>query len=162
MTPREARHEIVIPARMRWETQWCAASIHNISSRGAMLRTSTPPSPGTYVEVQLSSALLVGRTVWANGRSCGIRLQDRLDLAALLGRRAGPRLVAQTAPAPALRKSSRDSAGALLARAERSRRLGAFAQFVIVVGVGACAAGSVGWEAYKVLSAPLAIVGKQP
>jgi hypothetical protein len=34
-------------------------------------------------------------------------------------------------------------------------------QFVIVVAVGVCAAGSLGWEVYKVLSAPMvAVEGK--
>ena len=33
----------MLPARVRWDGRWVAASIRNISSRGLMLRTGTPP-----------------------------------------------------------------------------------------------------------------------
>jgi hypothetical protein len=159
MIQREDRYDIVMPARIRWEKQWCAASVRNISRRGAMLRTVKPPPPGTYVDLELPYGIVTARSMWASGQSCGLRLQDQLDVAAILksrGRRGGLVRPAPVAADPKPRTSRAD----LRAEAERSRRRSASMQFAIVLAVGGCVAVSVAWEVYKALSAPLAAIGK--
>jgi hypothetical protein len=161
MIQREERHAVLIPARMRWEGRWTAASIRNVSSKGMMVRTEAPPSPGTYVEMQLPSGVVAARTVWTMNQACGLKLQDRLDIGAILGKRsasvAGSGMRHSGAPRPRREPTPAE----LRARSERNQQLSSLMQFVIVVAVGVCAAGSLGWEVYKVLSAPMvAVEGK--
>ena len=160
MTPREPRYETVLPAKIRWDARWLPSTIRNVSTRGLMLRMPGPPPPGTYVEVQTPVGVLVARAMWTLNQSCGLRLQDRLDVQAILsGRNSTPRATSTAKPASvwAPRRQHID----IGARAERSKRLGALMQFTIVVGVGSCAAGSIAWEVYKTMSAPLTAIGKQ-
>ena len=157
MKQREQRHQVLIPARVRWDGRWVAASIRNISSRGLMLRTQLPPPPGTYVEIQLGSGAIAARSVWTFDQACGLRSQDKLDVNALRGSRAGPvepRMSAAAAEArsqirrPVVRNAQEQAA--------RSERLSSLMQFFTVVAVGVGAASSIAYEAYQILSVPVA------
>ncbi len=161
MIEREKRYPIVIPARIRWNGRWVAASIRDISTKGVMLRAESPPSPGTYVEIQLASGVLVGRAIWCQDRSCGLRLQSRLDVAALLGTRGDTDAVATDAATASASPRLRTERARLRAKAERSRQIGSIMQFAIVAVVGVSAAGTIGWEVYKTLSVPMAAIGRQ-
>jgi hypothetical protein len=153
MKSREPRHRVLIQARLRWEGRWVAASVGNVSSRGLMLRTASPPPAGTHVEIQLPIGTVVARSMWTNQQSCGLRSQNVLDVAALRGTRRGEAEVKAAAVASDYAKLRRSGVG-LRERAERSKRLSSLVQFVTVVAVSVCAAGSLGWEVYNILSAP--------
>ena len=62
--PREERITVLIPSRMRVESQWCDVVIHNVSSRGLMAGCDTPPAVGSYVEIRRGTIVnsLVRRT----------------------------------------------------------------------------------------------------
>ena len=158
MKQREQRHQVVIPARVRWEGRWVPASIRNISSKGLMLRTTVPPPTGTYVEIQLGSGAITARSMWTLDQFCGLRSQDRLDVMALRGSRGSKAdasaAAVRSAPSPMRRPTGRNAQE----QAELSKRLSALVQFVTVVAVGVGAAGSLGWEVYQILSAPMAAI----
>lgn len=160
MQKREERHQVQIPARLRWDGKWFAASIRNISSRGMMLRTPTPPPPGTYVEVQMNAGAVAARSVWTFDQACGLRTQDRLDVNALRGSRAGGSAIARTSPRIAEARSaiSRPITRSAEEQAERSRRAAALFQFLTLVAAGMTAASSLAYEAYRILSAPVAMI----
>ena len=157
MRQREQRHPVLIPARVRWDGRWVAASIRNISSRGMMLRTGTPPPPGTYVEIQLNAGAITARSMWTFDQACGLRTQDRIDVNALKGTRgAAPDLKASAAVAEARSQIRRPVARSAQEVEARSQRLSSLFQFFTIVAVGLSAAGSVAWEAYQILSVPVA------
>ena len=83
MKKREPRTNTSIPARMRLDDQWTDVRIMNLSLHGMMLRIANPPSRGSYIEVRKSSAVIVGRVVWAKDGRCGVRAQDVIDMSAL-------------------------------------------------------------------------------
>lgn len=150
MKAREQRVSVLIPARVRWGGSWSTASIRNISSRGMMLRIAVPPSPGTYVEVQLNGRIITARAVWSADQSCGLQTQDKLDIGALGGTRAAAS--PSTAPARPVRAPARLSSADAIAQSRRRSSLMQYATFAVV---GLAAASSLGWEVYQTLSAPM-------
>ncbi|RZM26822.1 MAG: PilZ domain-containing protein, partial [Sphingomonas sp.] len=62
--PREERITVLIPSRMRLESQWHDLVIHNVSSRGLMAGCDSPPAVGSYVEIRRGTIVIVGRVQW--------------------------------------------------------------------------------------------------
>lgn len=120
-----------------------------------MLRTAAPPKPGTYVEIQLGSGVVAARAMWVADQSCGLRSQDKLNVAALRGTRAGAASEAKAPAAPVQRPRASVSAHE---RAERSRQLSSLTQYATLAVVGMAAALSLGWEVFQVLSAPVNVI----
>jgi len=116
-----------------------------------MLRIPIPPSPGTYVEIQLNDNVITARTVWAAEQSCGVQTQAKIDMGAIRGTRdaapTGGASPARVARAPVRLSSADDIA--------RSRRNSSLMQYLTFVLVGTAAASSLGWEVYQTLSAPM-------
>lgn len=81
---REERQALVLAARMLVEQGWQDVHICNVSSRGMMLRSASPPQRGTYVEIRHNQVCVVGRVVWAKGSAFGINSQDKIDIQGLL------------------------------------------------------------------------------
>lgn len=148
--PREPRQKVVIPARMRVGNSYSDVCIRDISSRGMMLQAASPPSPGTYIEILRAAHTVVARVIWSGDRRFGIRAQDRMDIAAIVGaststgrasgqeRRARERPVNQTVEQ----------------QAERSRRAARGFQFALLAAAGLIAAGLLGTATYEVLASP--------
>lgn len=130
MKPRELRRNVLVKARMRSGQQWSDIHIRNISSRGLMLHMATPPRPGTVIEIRRAAQVIIGRTVWTTGMSCGIRTQDRIDIGAMLSDQPDGEL-------PPERRC--DPVRLAVARHERSRALGSWMQFSALVGGAATA-----------------------
>ena len=82
--PREERLPLVLPARLRADKGWRDVTVCNVSSRGMMLRCSTPPARNTFIEVRHESLCFVGRVIWSSGSQFGIRTQDKIDCFRLL------------------------------------------------------------------------------
>ncbi|WP_235528305.1 PilZ domain-containing protein [Sphingomonas sp. Leaf231] len=160
LRPREERITVLIPSRMRLESQWLDVVIHNVSSRGLMAGCDAPPAIGSYVEIRRGSIVIVGRVQWNKARFFGIRTQDRLSVRALIDE---PRLAGRpprsndndSNPAAERRADRRLAHEASMARqVERSRGFASAFQFVILVLVGLTLAGIAAHSVYGMLSAP--------
>lgn len=81
---REERYALILAARMRAEQGWRDVRICNVSSRGMMLRSASPPPRGTYVEIRYQQICVVGRVVWTKGTAFGVHSQDTIDIRVLL------------------------------------------------------------------------------
>jgi hypothetical protein len=134
---REPRKKVNIPARMRLGSEWADICIRNMSSRGLMATTAAQVKSGSYVEIRRGTIMIVGRVVWVYGASFGLRTQEQLDLAAVVGEprlNARPRAACAEAEAAERRSEGRRSAAEDIVRqAERSRRFANTFQFVALV-----------------------------
>ncbi|MDR6788091.1 hypothetical protein J2Y58_001449 [Sphingomonas sp. BE138] len=157
--PREERITVLIPSRMRVESQWCDVVIHNVSSRGLMAGCDTPPAVGSYVEIRRGTIVIVGRVQWNKGRFFGMRSQDRLSVKALIDE---PRLASRPARSNDSGNAEQDRRAerrlaheAQMARqVERSRSFASMFQFLVLVLVGLTLAGIAAHSVYGMLSAP--------
>jgi hypothetical protein len=159
--PREARLAVRLPSRIRIGSGWADACIHNISSRGMMLQSVTPPKPGSYIEVRRGSNIIVGRVIWRRDGFFGIRTQQPIDVRALS---APPEANVSTSPdqnAAALerRSTQRLSEEARLARrAGQSSQFSRIFQFGMMVAAGFLASAIIAREIYVVLSTPANLI----
>lgn len=159
MKAREKRRKVIIPARMRNEDGWVDAIIHNLSSQGLGLRSSSAPERGAYIEIFRLHYKLIGRVVWRNGDNFGVRLQDKVSVEDFIaaqprprngeedqrGERRGATRDAITPPAPSIEE-----------RLERSRQISRMMNFgalLAAVCVGA-------WFLFSGVSAALAPLQK--
>ncbi|QOT71563.1 PilZ domain-containing protein [Sphingobium fuliginis] len=156
--PRETRHPVLIPARMRLGESWVEAVIHNLSSGGALVASDETPERGTYVEIRRGRLTIIGRVVWRKDRFFGIQAQGRLDIAAIINE---PRLASRPRSANdpessyERRAQPRADADARIARQlENSRRWSAAFQFGVFVVLALIAAGFAANELYQILSRP--------
>ncbi|MCW3838061.1 PilZ domain-containing protein [Sphingomonas canadensis] len=118
MHQREPRRPVRIAAATRYDRNRPFATISNVSSRGMELRSATPPAPGTYLEIRSPAASFAARTVWSRGEAFGVRLQERIDVAALVEGR--PQQRNDTASIPDEAAAARQNAR----REEMDERLG--------------------------------------
>ena len=159
LKPREDRRKTFLRARMRSDRGWSDVTIANVSSRGLMLQCVTTLDRNSFVEVRHRDVTIVGRIVWVGGTRCGLRTQDRIDLAGLLSqgpakprqpgeeRRAAPR-------APALHRKRPASE-----TADASRRFARLFDWTIMVLAAGAAGAFMAQSAWSVLDAPLAMAG---
>jgi len=155
LKPREDRRPVSVPARLRSEAGWSDVTIGNVSSRGLMLRCVAPPPQRAYIEVRHQGQCIVGQIVWISGPRCGVRTQDRIDVAGLLsqgGRRtvqpANDRRVS-TRPIEAPRQRSPEE------RAEASRRSARLFDFAVLAAAATGAAALAASLMFDAFSAPL-------
>lgn len=157
--PRDPRVAVLLPSRMRVGALWVEACIHNVSSRGLLVASDEVPKPGTYVEIRRGRNIMIGRAVWAKGRLFGVRMQDRIDLAALKqdpARAGGRREVDDPAEQVERRRDDRFKHDAAIARKlERHRALSRLMQFGLVVFGTVAASAIVATAVYSALEAPL-------
>lgn len=152
---REQRRNVLIQARMRRDGAWADVRIRNISSRGLLIQSDTPPPRGTYVEIFRARHTIVARVVWSKDRQFGIQTQDRLDVGAII---ADP---AQTPSAPIAPSKDRRAdprqltAAHVAERLERSRRISAVLEFGCIFACGVAAAVITMAAVYETLSQPL-------
>ena len=148
---REPRRTVFVPARMRVGSAWSDVCIRNVSSRGMMLQSDSPPPRGSYVEVRRGTQVVIGRAVWVGGRALGVRTQDRVPIEAIVNE---PRRTA--APSEGERRADRDRTAAVDAakRAARSQRFASAFQFAVIAVAGLGAAGLAATKVYEVLSRP--------
>lgn len=80
----DARSPVAINAVLVSETRTADACIRNISSRGVMLVASAELHRGELVELRRGGQILAGTVKWRRGGMIGLRLIDRIDVAAFL------------------------------------------------------------------------------
>lgn len=158
MKPREKRRKVVIPARMRNESGWVDAIIHNLSSQGLGLRSAAAPDRGAYIEIFRLHYKLIGRVVWRNGDSFGVRLQDRVNVEDFIA--AQPRSRDGQSGERERRSAAREAitlpAPSIEERLERSRQMARMMNFgalLAAIAVGA-------WLLFSGVSAALAPLQK--
>ncbi len=150
---RDPRVKVFLPSRMRVNSAWADACIHNVSARGMLVTSDAAPEPGDYIEIRRGRNVIIGRAVWRKNQFFGVRTQDRIDLGALQTAPAQ----AGGSPAPGIERRSEDRfrQDAVVARTmERNRALSRLFQFgflALAVGVAAVMVAS---TVYDVLSTP--------
>ncbi|WBO23845.1 PilZ domain-containing protein [Sphingomonas abietis] len=157
--PRETRRPVHIPSRMRSGAEWMDVCIRNVSSRGLLVESESPPAPGTYVDLRRGSQIVIGRVVWRNDRLFGVRAQDRIEIDALIKepRLARPAAKLETTANPERRSKSRaDTDQNVARRLERSRQLSSAIQFALIAVAGISASAIIAAEVYNLLKHPIA------
>lgn len=143
---REARHPVMIRGRMRAGGTPEDVCVRNVSNNGMLLQAHRAPEAGTYVEVQLSDEIVVGRVVWSHDRRFGVRTRDRLPLWRLLGRK-------KPEPGPDT-PARRAAAGTAVARHRSDARAwGRVFEFLVLACVASGAAAAMAYAGYAALSA---------
>ncbi len=156
---RDQRQPVILNARLRTPEGWSDITIGNLSPRGLMAKCSSPPEKGAFVELRCGTHCVVGHVRWTQGQRFGLRSQDRIDIAALLGEQGkGPKptgVERRSAPREGL-------TSALLSKAipdeARSRNLARLFDWSVLALVGIAGAGLVVSQVNAVFSAPMAQV----
>ena len=158
MKKREERHRVLIQARMRDDDGWSDVLIQNVSSHGMMMRTATPPRPGSYIEVRKAAMVIVARAVWVRDQFFGVRAQDRIALEELFDQANQQMSAAMglTGAKGDRRKQTRTESAA--EKAERSRRFATVFQFGALAIVAGVAALLIAQGVAAVLDTPVAAI----
>jgi len=155
---REARQKVMVTARMRVDREWVDITILNVSSRGLLARTATPPTGRSYVEIRRGTEVaIIGRTVWRNGQHFGVRTQDRIDITQLVTstRARAPQAGAQPA---AERRTAPRAPDSVATRLDRSRRFAAAFQYVALAAAALAGAAMILSTVQETLVATLSTV----
>jgi len=96
--PRENRHKVVLPARMRAGAGQVDVCIRDISTRGMLIQAGAPPARGTYVEILRPACSVTGRVVWSKHHKFGIETRGKISIARVIERRAVSREGGGTPP----------------------------------------------------------------
>ena len=128
--------------------------LRNVSTRGACIVASIPPTAGTIIELTGPFAPIVGRVKWAGEHRFGVEVQGQIDVAALVTLN-GSGVPRSFVPAP----GTRPMAKAIVPRPKlESRHVGNFLQFGFVAFLAGCAATFMAQVAYETLSQPSAAI----
>lgn len=161
--PREERITVLIPSRMRVGSAWADVVIHNVSSRGLMGGSDSPPAPGSYIEIRRGTIVIVGRVMWGKGRFFGVRTQDRISVKSLIDE---PRLASRPQAKKDDAKGDRRAENRLahearMARSvERSRAFASMFQYLAIVATIIAAVGLGGSILYGALNDQVAVVSE--
>jgi hypothetical protein len=149
--PREWRRRVLIPAHIRVGLRWKEAWILNLSSRGMLIRSLDPLTPGSTIELRRSDRLIRASVVWRHGTCAGLRSEERLIVAQILSD-SGEAVAAPWSPEIASAQTQ-----APPARAD-SRVRGRLLQFAGTAALALVLAVSVVSIAEQALARPLAVV----
>jgi hypothetical protein len=154
---REPRQEVRVSARIKTDEGWGDAQILNISSRGAMAASLSPPSRGTYVEIRRGTYSIVGRVMWRSGGRFGLMAQDQIEVSALTAVKPPSSVIGERRSAA--RPIERPRALSISEREEASRRFAKMFDWVAIAAVAVGAAVFIGQTVETVLSKPMQSVG---
>ncbi len=70
------RTSMLVAAVLRTGTQALAIRIRNMSATGALIEGAALPLPGSRVELVRGTLRAGGQVAWADGRRCGVALDD--------------------------------------------------------------------------------------
>jgi hypothetical protein len=124
-----------------------------------LIQAGAPPPRGTYVEILRPGCSVTGRVVWAKHHKFGIEARDKIRIAMVLERRAGPRATGGMPPlnqgAGPVRLSPRADPGE---QAARARARAAFLQYAALGGAVTVGALLLAYALYRGLSETFADV----
>lgn len=155
--PRDRRQRIIVPARMNAGGRELPVMILNVSQRGMLASSSTPPPRGHYVEIRKGGVVIVGRVAWSGNQVFGVRTQDDIDFLSLTGIRSEgmPDNAAKVSRKGSAATSRRtDKAGSLSAY-DKSRIVSSRITYVASFIVSCAVAAAAGALAYELLSKPI-------
>ena len=143
---------------MRAGSNWGDASILNLSPRGMLIRTFSPPTVGSVAEVKRGCQIILGRVVWSADHQFGMRTADTISVNEFADN--GSLALAGAYPSP--RAVNARSAIGLNAEDEvdRSKRSSRQWQFACAAAFGLAAAGFAAISAHSILSEPLSAVSR--
>ncbi|WP_380783563.1 PilZ domain-containing protein [Sphingomonas sp. R86520] len=145
--------ELSVACRMNVGGKWSDGCIHEVSDKGVLLSSDSPPAIGTYVDIRRGTLAIIGRVVWNGGSRFGVRTRDPVSIAALI---AEPVLKSRP-PTSDRRTLTREDAARRNARhAERNRQRSAAFQFICLAIAGLGIAYFAAISCYNALAAPLA------
>lgn len=132
--------------------KWSDGCIHDVSDKGVLVSSTSPPSIGTYVDIRRGTLVIIGRVVWSGGNRFGVRTQDPVDIAALINEP-----VLKTRPATSDRRNAtRDgSPRRTIEQADRNRQRSSAFQFICLTIIGLGLAYFAAICCYRALAAPL-------
>ena len=150
---RENRKSVRISVRVRTDDGWADATVRNVSKRGMMLHSLQPLRRNDFIEVTRGRHRVVGRVVWSEGAGCGLRTQDQIDIAGLLGKPqapgdAGERRQAARVKVPVKPVRTHEE------QARASRALGQSFERMMILVVGVALSTFAAGRAYEALAAP--------
>ena len=152
---REPRHSVILPVRIRMDSGWHDAQLRNVSSRGLMLVMKDPPPKGSFIEIRRGTDInVVGQVRWSGPDRCGIRSQDRINVAYLMSnkaqqspaRKAGHAVMERRATARVITPEE---------AAERSRQKSLLMQRIFILVAGVAGALFLASLLFDVLNVPL-------
>ncbi len=152
---REERRSVSLPSSLQGEGPRCEVVIRNVSARGLTMSVrGAPPRAGTYVDIRRGSITVTGRVRWSENGCIGVRLQDRVDVAAL-----SATLQRNGATGPVRTGEHQvTTIAAVAARADRNRDMGSAMQFVVFAAIPLGVAGVVASSLHDRLLALLATI----
>jgi hypothetical protein len=133
--------------------KWSDGCIHDVSDKGMLLSSDSPPAIGTYVDIRRGTLAIVGRVVWNGGSRFGVRTRDPVSIAALI---AEPVLKSRPATSERRTLTREESARRSARHADRNRHRSAAFQFVCLTIAGLGIAYFAAISCYNALAAPLA------
>mgnify|MGYP001615477023 CR=1 FL=1 len=151
---REPRIKVTIRATMRAGEPRMDVYIRDISPRGMMMMAAVPPPRGTYIEVIGVGQTIVGRVTWSKDQRFGVRMGDRLDLAATvfggatLASGQGLASGASTRLVAAVPKEKREDPAA-------NRAFGKILQFTVIVAFAVALSVAIALAMYDTLASSL-------
>lgn len=80
----DTRMTAMLAGTMRDDRATHDVRVGDISPKGMMIVSSRPPSRGDIVDIAVSGHHLAGRVMWVNGRRCGVRMNERIDVEAIM------------------------------------------------------------------------------
>lgn len=150
MKTREQRQPVLLKARLRLDGGWADGTVLNLSRRGMMIQSASPPPGGSYLEIRRGVHVIVARVVWTRAHRFGVRAQDVIDIDGLIREpdRSAP-------PGPRAEPIERRSANRPPPeRHERSRQRGRIMEFACIAIVGGSAAIGAAAAVAEILSSP--------
>lgn len=161
LRPREPRRKALVMGRMRQGASWHDVTILNVSLRGLLLQTGSPPGRGNYVEVRRGHHVIVARVIWVKDQRFGVRTQDRVSIEELIrepDRSAAEFRKVQEVARPVDRRTTHRNRHCPDERHERGRHVSRVAQFVCLTTFGALMATAASAAIGKALAHPLSIL----
>lgn len=144
----------MVPCRINAEGIWSDACIHNVSSRGLMLSTASPPRTGSYVDIRRGTLVIIGRVIWVKGQQFGVHTQDQVSAAILVSEpvlKQRPKFdTADDRRAPSREETQRLPDR----RAEKHRRFASLFQYVFFAVAAAGFGAFVAMQVYHLLEEP--------
>lgn len=108
--------------------------ILDVSTRGLLATTASPPARGEFVELLVGRHKMVGHVKWAGERRFGVSLRERISVAALVAGDSGSIMLEKA-------QSARKRSGSLFdALGENWRNLGQVVQLGVMVAIAGLAA----------------------
>ena len=160
LKPRSPRQKVLIKARIRVGAVWSDACILDISKRGLMAQSDSPPPAGAYLELKRGARIIIGRVMWSKERRFGISTQDPLDVEAIIGQPDGGAGPNADRPVAAAAVDQHAAARAHERALQRSRQWSRAFEFLCVALLGLSGCVIVFGAVEKLFARPLAIVAQ--